>query len=96
MSEFENDMQYEELIELIDEENQVLTFTQLERFELNGNQYAVLAPVDQPEGDEVEEDVAFVFKIINENGEEVYEDIDDPEEWAAIEAFVEENVDLTM
>lgn len=94
MSEFENEYD-EDLIELIDEDNQVLTFTQLERFELNGNQYAVLAPVDAPETDD-EEDVAFVFKVLTVDGEEVYEDVDDPEEWAAIEAFVEENVDLTM
>lgn len=92
MSEFEDAF---EMIELIDENNEILRFEALERFELEGQQYAILAPLEELEGIEEEEDVAFVFKVRTQDGEDIYEDIDDKEEWKAIEAYVEEHIDLT-
>lgn len=92
MSEFEDAF---EMIELIDENNEILRFEALERFELEGQQYAILAPLEELEGIEEEEDVAFVFKVRTQDGEDIYEDIDDEEEWKAIEAYVEEHIDLT-
>lgn len=82
-----------ETIELIDEENELREFEVIERFKLDDNEYVVLAPF---EIEEDEEDVAFVFKVVYADGEELYEDIDDDEEWIKIQNFVEENVDLSI
>lgn len=90
MSEFEGTF---EMIELIDDNNEILRFESLERFEMEGQTYVILAPLDELEGEE-DEDVAFVFKVRTEDGEEIYEDIEDEDEWEKVEAFVDENLDL--
>lgn len=82
------------MIELIDENNEILRFEILENFEFGGNAYVILAPLEELEGVEDEEEVAFVFKVRTVDGEDLYEDIDDEDEWAEIEAYVEEHIDL--
>ena len=64
------------IIELVDEEGTVFSFTVLDAFEVEGQKYAVLAPNDE----DAEE--ALVLKVeVNAEGEEYLFEIEDDEEW---------------
>lgn len=66
---------------LVDEEDQEHPFEVLDMVEVDGNQYAVLAPLEEG----AEEDEAIILKIVtDENGEEMLYDIEDDEEWEKV------------
>ncbi|MGI6588931.1 MAG: DUF1292 domain-containing protein [Peptococcia bacterium] len=71
----------EDKIVLLDEENNELEFAFIDALEVDGEEYAVLAPVEEVESaKEVKE--AIILKIgKDENGEEILFDIEDDEEW---------------
>lgn len=69
----------ENIIELIDDEGNTFRFSLIEAFEIEGQKYAILAPVDEA-GEE-----ALVLKVaVDENGEEYLYEIDDDEEWQMV------------
>jgi len=80
----------EVFVVLTDEEGYEHEFIELERMELDGTQYAVLVPLgeeeeyEEEEG-ELEEEEAIILRIqLDENGEEVYYDIESDEEWERV------------
>jgi uncharacterized protein YrzB (UPF0473 family) len=79
-----------EVITLIDEEDKAIDFNLIDVFELNGQRYAVLQPVDPAEvEDGMDEDDAIIFRLdTDEDGEEIFAYIEDDAEWeAAIDAY---------
>ncbi|HHW08137.1 MAG TPA: DUF1292 domain-containing protein [Clostridia bacterium] len=70
---------HDNIIELVDEEGNVFSFTLIEAFEVEGKRYAVLIPNDEDTGE------ALVLKIeVDENGEECLYEITDDEEWDTV------------
>lgn len=66
---------------LVDEEDQEHPFEVIDMIEVDGNQYAVLTPLEEG----AEEDEAIILKIVtDENGEEMLLDIEDDEEWEKV------------
>ncbi|MBR5319963.1 MAG: DUF1292 domain-containing protein [Peptococcaceae bacterium] len=66
---------------LVDEEDQEHPFEVIDMIEVDGNQYAVLTPLEEG----AEEDEAIILKIVtDENGEEMLWDIEDDEEWEKV------------
>ncbi|NLC76988.1 MAG: DUF1292 domain-containing protein [Clostridia bacterium] len=64
------------IIELVDEEGNVFSFNVVEAFEIEGQKYAVLTPVDEDSED------ALVLKVeVSAEGEEFLYEIEDDEEW---------------
>lgn len=80
----EKNMMEEELdnvLILVDEEDQEHPFEVIDMIEVDGNQYAVLTPLEEGS----EEDEAIILKIVtDENGEEMLWDIEDDEEWEKV------------
>ena len=79
-----------EVITLIDEEDKAIDFNLIDVFELNGQRYAVLQPVNLEDVEEgMGEDDAIIFRLdADEEGEEIFAYIEDDEEWeAAIDAY---------
>lgn len=75
------DEELDDVLILIDEEEQEHPFQMIDMVEVDGNQYAVLVPLE--EGSDEEE--AIILKIVvDENGEEVLYDIEDDEEWEKV------------
>ncbi len=84
MANEKNNMMEEELDDvliLVDEEDQEHPFQMIDMVEVDGNQYAVLVPLEEGS----DEDEAIILKIVlDENGEEVLYDIEDDEEWEKV------------
>lgn len=85
-----------DIIETTDEEGQVHIFEKVSELEVEGQEYALLiykgsgeqeASEESKESDEEEEVV--VMKISYEDGQEVYEAIEDEEEFERVVAFIE-------
>ena len=71
------DEELDDVLILVDEEDQEHPFQMIDMVEVDGNQYAVLVPLEEG----AEEDEAIILKIVlDENGEEVLYDIEDDEE----------------
>lgn len=69
----------ENIIVLTDEEGTELEFEELDRIEVDSNQYAILRPLDD------DEDEAIILRVeYDENGEEVFSHIEDDEEWEKV------------
>ena len=69
---------------LVDEEGEEHSFEMLDIIELDGNEYAILRPLDD-EMDDEDEPEAVILKIeTDENGEEVLTDIEDDDEWEKV------------
>lgn len=85
-----------DIIETTDEEGQVHIFEKVSELEVDGQEYALLiykgsgeqeGSEESKESDEDEEVV--VMKISYEDGQEVYEAIEDEEEFERVVAFIE-------
>lgn len=74
---------------LQDDEGKEHEFEVMDVYEIEGKEYAVLVPVE-----ESEEDSAFIFRIEQEDGEDVLVDIEDDEEWSKVVSYIEEQEDL--
>ena len=73
-----------EVLVLVDDENQEHEFELIGELDVDGQNYKVLIPLDEEESDEEEEEVLILKSILDENGEEVFVDIDDDEEWEKV------------
>ena len=75
------DEELDDVLILVDEEEQEHPFQMIDMVEVDGNQYAVLVPLEEGS----DEDEAIILKIVlDENGEEVLYDIEDDEEWEKV------------
>ncbi len=75
------DEEMDDVLILVDEEEQEHPFQMIDMVEVDGNQYAVLVPLEEGS----DEDEAIILKIVlDENGEEVLYDIEDDEEWEKV------------
>lgn len=75
------DEEMDDVLILIDEEEQEHPFQMIDMVEVDGNQYAVLVPLEEG----ADEEEAIILKIVlDENGEEVLYDIEDDEEWEKV------------
>jgi len=74
----------EEKIVLVDEDGEEHEFALIDVIEVDGEEYAILEPLDMEEEDEDEAD-AIILKIgKDENGEDILYDIEDDEEWEKV------------
>ncbi len=65
-----------------DENGDIVVFQLIGDFELDGSAYAVLADKVAEEGEEIDDDVnVMVYKIVDEDGEDVLYEIEDDAEW---------------
>lgn len=72
----------DDVVLLIDEEGSTITFQLIGDFELDGSDYAVLADKITEDDEEMDEDVnVMVYKIVDEDGEDVLYEIEDDDEW---------------
>lgn len=93
------DEERNDIVVLTDDEGNEVEFLFLDAFEVAGKRYAVLVPLegsddeDQEEPDEeyLEGSEAMIFRLEqDENGDEVFVEIEDDEEWAEVTAAWEE------
>ena len=83
MTDENENLELEEII-LIDEDGEEHAFIMLDAIEVEGNQYAVLQPVDEDlEDDEEPEAIILKFEM-DDKGEETLIDIEDDEEWEKV------------
>ncbi|MCE3234893.1 MAG: hypothetical protein K0Q50_1073 [Vampirovibrio sp.] len=85
-----------DIIETTDEEGQVHIFEKVSELEVEGQEYALLIYKGSGEQEESEaskesdeEEEVVVMKISYEDGQEVYEAIEDEEEFERVVAFIE-------
>ncbi|WP_373533319.1 DUF1292 domain-containing protein [Vampirovibrio sp.] len=94
-----------DIIETTDEDGQVHVFEKVSELEVDGQEYALLiykgnqpdeadeaeegAEKDAVEGEESEEEEVVVMRITYEDGQEVYEAIEDEEEFEKVVAFID-------
>ncbi len=72
----------DDIVVLVDENGEEIEFEHLDTIEMNGNEYVVLAPLEEEgDGDDSDEEEVIILKIEhNENGDDSFLTIDDDEE----------------
>jgi len=73
------DEERDDIVVLIDENDEEVEFEHIDTIEMNGNEYVVLAPLDE-EDDEDEEEVIILKVEHNEDGDDTFVTIDDDDE----------------
>lgn len=75
-----------EVLILIDDEGQEHSFELIAELEIDGNNYVVVAPIDEEMEDEEDEEVEIVIlrAIYDEEGNMYLSDIEDDEEWEKV------------
>jgi len=81
-------MEYEEnsLIETVDEEGNVINFELYDLIEVEGQEYALLLPVDTEEESEDAEIV--LMRATREGDDYIFETIEDEEEFNKVEEYI--------
>lgn len=74
----------DQIIETIDENGNVIKFELFDIVEVEEQEYALLLPVEEEEGDEV-----VLMKLTKDGEEYLFETIDDDEEFEKVAAYVE-------
>ncbi|MCL2158213.1 MAG: DUF1292 domain-containing protein [Oscillospiraceae bacterium] len=78
---------------LTDEEGNDEDYELLGRLDEDGQTYVALAPMDEAEGgDGEEEDTFIILKVVEENGEEIFEAIEDDDEFDRIADIFEDEL----
>ena len=74
MSEEEKD----DVLVLMDEKGEEVEFEYLDTIEMDGNEYAVLLPVDESDEEEAETEEVIILKLaVDESGEDSFVSVDD-------------------
>ena len=92
---FDNDMDMEiEVYTLTDEDGKESDFELIGRLDDGGQSYVALAPIDDAddEGENDEEGSFIVLKVVEEDGEEVFETIEDDDEFDRIADIFEDEL----
>lgn len=84
MSEFNDD-----IVKLLDEEGQEHSFVVLNIITVKENKYAIMIPVEE-ELSELDEQEAVVFRIDDNDGEQMLTVVDEGEEWESVAQAWEE------
>ena len=74
----------DQIIDTIDENGNVIKFELFDIVEVDEQEYALLLPVEEEEGDEV-----VLMKLTKDGEEYLFETIDDDEEFEKVAAYVE-------
>ena len=75
--EFEEEEEFDNIVELTDEDGVTTAFEYQATIELDGEEYVVLMAPQEDEDDEEEEGSVVIMKIEEEDGEDVYVSVDD-------------------
>lgn len=86
-----------DVVLLVDEAGNEHEFLLIDRFEVNQGNYAILVPVYENEGGEngeafEHEDEAYIFRIDDNEGEEMLVEVEDESEWKKVADFWEERI----
>lgn len=74
----------DQIIETVDENGNVIKFELFDIVEVDEQEYALLLPVEEEEGDEV-----VLMKLTKDGEEYLFETIDDDDEFEKVAAYVE-------
>lgn len=77
-------MENENVVTLLDENGKETAFEVIATLEVNESEYAILLPVEETGGE------AFIFKVVEEDGEPVLECVENDEEFNTVAAAYEE------
>lgn len=77
-------MENDNLVTLLDENGNETEFEVIATLEVNNNEYAILLPIHE-DGEE-----AFIFKVVEENGEYVLQCVEDDKEFDTVASAYEE------
>lgn len=72
--------QYNNIVELIDEQGESVEFEYLMNLDYGGREYILLRPIDQVDQDDEEDEVVILRVEQDENGDDVYTSIEDEKE----------------
>jgi len=81
--------QMQNIVELIDENDQVVSFEHIMTLDYDGREYIILAPIDQ-DPDSEEDEVVILRVEQDENGDDYYASIDDEDELEEVFSAVNE------
>jgi uncharacterized protein YrzB (UPF0473 family) len=71
----------DDIVVLVDENGEEVEFEHIDTIELNGNEYVVLAPLEEEDSDEQEEEEVIILKIEHgEDGEDSFVTVEDEDE----------------
>lgn len=71
----------DDIVILVDENGEEVEFEHIDTIEMKGNEYVVLAPLEEEDSDEQDEEEVVILKIEhNENGEDSFVTIEDDDE----------------
>ena len=90
---YENENEGDIVYTFVDEDDVESDFILIKRIDIDGQSYVALAPVD--DGDEIDEDEEggfVVLKVVEEDGEEIFVTIDDDEEFDRIADIFEDEL----
>ncbi len=77
-------MENDNIVTLLDENGKETEFEVIATLEVNEAEYAILLPVD------ADDEEAFIFKIVEEDGKHTLECVEDDEEFNAVAAAYED------
>lgn len=90
----------DDIVVLVDENGEEIEFEHLDTIEMNGNEYVVLAPLDEEDtGDDSGEEEVIILKVEhNENGDDSFLTVNDDEEldevFEEFQAHMEDGEDI--
>ena len=87
-----DDMEDVDVYTLTDDDGNESDFELLGRRDVDGQSYVALAPMDEDTDDEGDESSFIILKIVEEDGEEIFESIDDDDEFDRIADIFEEEL----
>jgi uncharacterized protein YrzB (UPF0473 family) len=71
----------DDIVILVDENGDEVEFEHIDTIEMNGNEYVVLAPLEEEDAEENEEEEVIILKIEhNEDGEDSFVTVEDDDE----------------
>lgn len=71
----------DDIVILVDENGDEVEFEHIDTIEMNGNEYVVLAPLEEEDADEQEEEEVVILKVEHgEDGEDSFVTIEDDNE----------------
>ena len=71
----------DDIVILVDENGDEVEFEHIDTIEMNGNEYVVLAPLEEEDAEEHDEEEVIILKIEhNEDGEDSFVTIEDDDE----------------
>ncbi len=83
----------DDIVKLLDEEGQEHSFIVLTTIQLNQNKYAIMIPVED-ELSELDEQEAIVFRIDENDGEQMLTVVEEGDEWEAVAEAWEKMSDI--